>query len=94
VLVYGIARNAFDLEEPSMPHVLDTELKTYEQIRDRLLAMHEGKFALIHDKELIGVYDAEMDAINEGYGKLGNIPFLVKQIVQTEKSRAFISHLV
>ena len=31
------------------------------KLRDGLLPQHEGKFALIHDRELIGVFDS-MDA--------------------------------
>ncbi len=77
-----------------MPTVLDTELKTYEQHRDHLLATAEGKFVLIRGDEIIAVYESKMDAIAQGYQRLGNVPFLVKQIVKIEAPQNFISSLL
>lgn len=73
---------------------LETELKTYEQNRDRLLASAESKFALIHGSEIVGAYDSKMDAIAEGYRKFGNVPFLVKQVVKIETPQNFVSNLL
>ena len=67
-----------------MALILDAELKTYEQNRDRLLDIAEGKFVLIHNSQVIGIYDSKMDAVTAGYQLFGNVPFLVKQIVKTE----------
>ena len=75
-----------------MTDALATELKTYEQHRDKLLGTAEGKFVLIHGTEVVGVYEAQMDAIAEGYKQLGNVPFLVKQIVKVEIPLNFSSH--
>ncbi|MFQ5895550.1 MAG: hypothetical protein ACE5JJ_07010 [Nitrospinota bacterium] len=77
-----------------MTEYLETEEKTYEKHRERLLGTDEGKFALIKDEELIGVYDSRMDAIAQGHEKLGNVPFLVKQIVRVEVPQNFISSLL
>ena len=73
---------------------LDTELKAYEQNRDHLLGTAEGKFVLIHNDQVVGVYDSKMDAINAGYQQFGNVPFLVKQIVKVETPHNFISNLL
>lgn len=73
---------------------LDTELKTYEQNRDNLLGTAEGKFALIHNTQVIGIYDSKMDAISAGYQQFGNVPFLVKQILKVEAPLNFISNLL
>lgn len=73
---------------------LDIELKTYEQNRDHLLATAENKFALVHNKQVIGVYDSKMDAIAQGYQQFGNVPFLVKQIVKIEMPQNFVSNLL
>jgi len=75
-----------------MTDALATELKTYEQHRDKLLGTAEGKFVLIHGTEVVGVYSVKMDAIAEGYKKLGNVPFLVKQIVKVEIPQTFVSN--
>lgn len=73
---------------------LDTELKTYEQNRDNLLGTAEGKFALIHNTQVVGIYDSKMDAITAGYQQFGNVPFLVKQILKVEAPLNFISNLL
>ena len=74
-----------------MPTLLDNELKTYEQERERLLATAEGKFVLIRSGKVEGVFDSKMDAIAQGYEKFGNVPFLVKQIVRIEAPQNFVS---
>lgn len=77
-----------------MPALLERELATYEKNRDRLLAAAEGKFALICGEEVSGVFDTEMDAVSEGYNRFGNVPFLVKQILQVEVPLSFTSNLL
>ena len=59
---------------------LRTELRAFEAQRAGLLARAPGKYALIHGDQVIGVFDAEMDGIAEGYRRLGRVPFLVKKI--------------
>ena len=77
-----------------MQALLDQELATYEAHRQRLLADHEGKFVLIHGSELIGVFDSEKDAIDQGFERLGNVPFLVKQILRVELPQSFVTNLL
>ncbi len=77
-----------------MAQILDTELKTYEQHRDHLLGIAEGKFVLIRNDQVVGVYDSKMDAIAQGYQQFGNVPFLVKQILKIEVPQDFISNLL
>ena len=74
-----------------MATVLETELKTYEQHKNELLRTAVGKFVLIWGTDVIGVYDSKMDAIAQGYKQFGNVPFLVKQIVEVEIPQNFIS---
>lgn len=71
--------------------VLDTELETYEQNRERLLGEHEGKYVLIHGDEVVGAYESKIDAIYLGYKKFGNVPFLVKQVVEVETPEYLVS---
>ena len=77
-----------------MGQVLETELKTYEHERDRLLGACEGKFVLIYGDQVFGAYDTEMDAITLGYQKFGNVPFLVKQVLRVETPWEFTSGLI
>ena len=77
-----------------MPQVLEIELKAYEQQRDHLLATAEGKFVLVRNDRVIGVYESKMDAIAQGYSLFGNVPFLVKQILKIEVPQNFVSNLL
>jgi hypothetical protein len=72
-----------------MATVLDSELKTYAQNRERLLEESEGKYVLIHDNRILGTIESETDAISAGCERLGNVPFLVKQVLQVEIPATF-----
>ncbi len=74
--------------------MLDTELATYELNRERLLGTAEGKFVLIHNNEVIGVFESQLDAINTGYQRFGNVPFLVKQILRIEAPENFATNFL
>jgi len=71
--------------------VLDTELETYEKNRERLLGEYEGQYVLIHGEEVVGAYESKMDAIRLGYKKFGNVPFLVKRVVEFETPEYLVS---
>lgn len=77
-----------------MPPLLDEELKTYDEHRESLLGSAEGKFVLIRQGQIAGIYDSKMDAIAQGYQRFGNVPFLVKQILKVEAPQNFISSLL
>lgn len=77
-----------------MPEALAVELTTYQEHRERLLATAEGKFALIYGTEVIGEYDTKMDAIRQGYRQLGDVPFLVKQVLEIETPLQYVSSLL
>lgn len=63
--------------------VLDEELGYFEAHRDGLVQNHpEGQFALIHGKELLGVFANYSDAFSAGIQAVGNRPFLVTPIAQ------------
>lgn len=77
-----------------MTRALETELSTYQRHRERLLETAEGKFVLIRNEEIIGVFDSKMDAIARGYEKFGNVPFLVKQLLKVDTPLDFLSSLL
>ncbi len=62
---------------------LDKELKTFNNLLPSLM-VDEGRFALIADEELLGIFDTYGDALSAGYEKRGLEPFLVKQIATFE----------
>jgi hypothetical protein len=64
---------------------LEAELAHFESIKDELLKHHEGKFALIVDTELLGVFDSDEAAYRAGLDKRGNVPMLIKPITGAER---------
>lgn len=67
---------------------LEKELETYKTLLPSL-ATDQGKFVLIQDSKLVGVYESYQDALSVGYEKFGISPFLVKKILATENIQFF-----
>jgi hypothetical protein len=63
---------------------LERELETYKQHRESLLDK-QGKFVVIHQDDVAGVWDTYADALKAGYDRFKLDPFLVKQIVADEQ---------
>jgi hypothetical protein len=63
---------------------LERELATY---REKLpeLVQHEGKYVLIQGDSVADIYATYQDALRQGYRQFGLEPFLVKQILSTER---------
>ena len=80
--------------ENDVSDLLKLELQTYEKNRDSLLGTATGKFVLISKEEILGIFDTEQDAVRQGYKQLGNVPFLVKEVVQVEVPVSFTSNLL
>ena len=62
-----------------------TELATYAKHRDELLATDAGRYVLLYKDQIAGIYDTEMDAIDDGRRRFGLVPIFVKQIVEVER---------
>ena len=77
-----------------MPTQLDRELETYAAHKVELLASDRDKFVLIKDDQICGTFDTQMDAIRDGYRRFGDVPFLVKQVVEVEMPAWFASNLI
>ena len=74
-----------------MPKILEPELQTFESHRREFLGKARGKFVLIKGADIIGIFDTEHDAIRQGYQRFGNVPFLVKEIVEVDVPQNFVS---
>ncbi|MGC9259699.1 MAG: hypothetical protein ACP5I8_06410 [Phycisphaerae bacterium] len=69
---------------------LEKELETYKRELPRFAASEQGKYVLIQDSAVVGVYDTYSDAIKDGYEHFGVAkPFLVKQINTLENVQFF-----
>lgn len=63
---------------------LQQELDFFNVHRERWLQDHKGKFALIKGTELIGTFDTAENAYVAGVERFGNVPFLIKQVLERE----------
>lgn len=67
-----------------MGMMLDEELRTFEENKSELLSASEGKFVLIKENCVLGIFETQAEAIGEGYRRLGNVPFLTREIAERE----------
>jgi hypothetical protein len=77
----------------TIPSELETEMRYFNEHRSELLRDSAGKFALVKGDVLLGTFDSETAAIRHGYEKLGNVPFLVKQVTEADIPLNFALHL-
>ncbi len=68
---------------------LETEMRYFESMKAEWLKLHLGKFALIKEAQLIGVFDTDAAAFQAGVAQFGAEPFLVKQVVDSEPVQQF-----
>ena len=69
---------------PVAARALEAEVRTYRAHPARAIKQAPGEWAHVHDPQNLGTDATQMDAINAGYAKLGNVPFLVKQICRAQ----------
>lgn len=54
--------------------------QTWRERRAQLEAEHGGKYVLIHDQDVVGVFDGNLEALREGLAKFPPGTFLIKGI--------------
>jgi len=59
---------------------LDDEIAAYDAMRSDLETRALGKWALVHDRKLIGTYDSFDAAAQQAVQKFGRGPYLIRQI--------------
>ena len=72
--------------------MLELETNTFEQKLPELLVSDTGKFVLIKEDRVIGVFVAMEDALIYGYEKYLDQPFFVSEILPTQEPMDFTSH--
>ncbi len=60
--------------------ILSTEAEYYGSIRSQLLATDEGRFALILERELLGVFATFSEAYRHGLATRGDVPMFIQAI--------------
>ncbi len=64
---------------------ISKEVRIFENNRASLVKEAKGKYVLVYKEDIIDIYDTEEVAVREGYTKFGNVPFLVKEILEEDR---------
>jgi len=68
---------------------LDKEIEAFERMLPELLAASAGKFALIFEEKLLGVFTSKEDALSYGIEKVGEKEFLIREITRIQEPLYF-----
>ncbi len=64
--------------------MLDEEIKVFEDNLNTWLSQHKDRVVLIKDKQVIGFFDTETDALAEGARRFGLQSFLVRRVTDQQ----------
>src|SRR5215467_6648415 len=70
---------------------LEQEIACYEANKAQLVAEHADEYVLIREDKVAGFFKSESDAIQAGYERFGNVPFLVRLVAETQTPVHFTS---
>ena len=59
---------------------LEKQIAVYEKMQDILEAKHHGKWVVVYEQELQGIYESLDDAAVEAASRFGRGPYLIRQI--------------
>jgi hypothetical protein len=59
---------------------IDTEIAAYDAMREKLEGEHMGKWVLLREQKLIGVYNTFEAAAEIAVREFGRGPYLIRQI--------------
>ncbi|HKF51033.1 MAG TPA: hypothetical protein VKB26_01870 [Candidatus Acidoferrales bacterium] len=62
-----------------MPDI-EAEISAYADMREQLEQTHMGKWVLLHDRKLIGIFDSFDAAAEEAVKRFGTGPYLIRQV--------------
>jgi len=68
------------MTEDAAMHELKKNIKAYNAIREELERKHRGRTALLHDGQLISIYNDRWDARDIGCERFGEGRFSIKTI--------------
>lgn len=94
-----MATETLDPQNGAILEVLAVELKTYDRELPRLLGRCAGmigprpQYVVIEGETAIGPIGTQNDAMRIGYDTFGNVPMLVKPILDRERPVTFTRDL-
>lgn len=61
--------------------MLEQELEYFERNLSAWLTENQGRFALVHGQELVGMFNTNDDALSEGARQFGLSSFLIRPVL-------------
>ncbi len=61
----------------------ETATEAFASKKTELLRRVRGKWALMHETEVVDFYDSREEAVAAGYEKLKDVPFMVRRVPST-----------
>jgi hypothetical protein len=75
--------------------MFEKELEVYKRVKaDYLTQYPQGGFVVIKGDEVLGIWQSRLDALKAGIDKYGDVPFLVKNINESDIVVNFSRNLV
>jgi hypothetical protein len=71
---------------------VDRNFSAFMGMLPDLLLTHPGKYALLHDGEVVDFFDSLSDAVRFGHAKFGDLNFSVQEVTRQDVSLGFYSH--
>ena len=59
---------------------LSKEIAAYDTMRSELEVDHPGKWVILHDEALVGVYEEFDEAASEAIQRFGRGPYLIREV--------------
>jgi hypothetical protein len=79
----------------SQPTQAQRNFLAFSQKLPELLSTHQGKYALLHDGEIVDFFDSLSDAVRFGRVRFGSIEaFSIQQVTSTNVNLGYYAHAV
>lgn len=81
---------------PVMPHAIEVEIErnyaAFLDMRGGLMPAHSGRYALLHDQRLEGIFDTPAAAEREGYRRFAQDNYSIQLITDEPVDLGFYSY--
>jgi hypothetical protein len=71
---------------------LETQIAFFRKHQDELAKKHHGKFVLIHDESIDGVYDSELEAYTVAKQAYAPGTFLIRECLLPDEEMVQVFH--
>ena len=71
---------------------VDRNYEAFKQMLSELMESDAGRFALLHNRELVACFDTNRDALQSGEKLLEDKPFSVQKITRKPVDLGYFSH--